>query len=57
MMRHEYDQGLYVQGQIEKLFPQQNFHILWHTFMSLGTNIHHNKTMCILYDPGLYVQG
>ena len=41
-------------GHMENLFPEQIFHILCLIFMSLGIHVYLSKTMCILYDPGVY---
>ena len=40
----------------EYLFPEQNFHIFRMIFLSHGTRVHHNRTVCIIfmYDPGRY---
>ena len=47
---------LYVQGQLEFLFLEHNFHILTLIFILLDTSIHHNKMMCCLYGTGWYIQ-
>ena len=39
------------QDQIKYFFPEHNLHILQPIIKSLGTNDHHNMTMCHRQDP------
>ena len=53
----EYYHGLFYlvkvedQGQMDNFFSENNFNMLRHIVISLGTNIHYNKMVCRVCDP------